>query len=166
MESETETMGRPDERRRAGLDRAVVFVVVVVVAAATAYAAWRALAAPSDDDIAPTASGDVLTIVKDGAEVDLAANLVPGKYTIYDFYADWCPPCRALDVELRAMASRHENLAIRRIDIVDWTTPVAKQHGFQSLPFIVLFGPDGTEISRGDRALFDALERFGADAAP
>lgn len=141
--------------------------VLLIVAAATGYAAWRALAPPSsNDDIAPADSGDVVTLVKGGEEVDLAANLVAGKFTIYDFYADWCPPCRALDVELRGMASRHENLAVRRIDIVDWTTPVVRQHGFESLPFIVLFGPDGHEIARGDRALFEVMERFGEPVAP
>ena len=157
---ESASIGQPGRRRSATVDRVVIAIAIIAVAAATAYATWRALAAPADDDIAPADTGDVVTLAKGGSEVDLVANLVPGKYTIYDFYADWCPPCRALDVELRGMASRRADLAIRRIDIVDWTTPVVKQHGFESLPFIVLFGPDGQEISRGDRALFDVMERF------
>ena len=169
MNTEARTIEQPEEKqRRRKIDRVMIVGVLLIVAAATAYATWRALASPaSNADIAPPAEeGDVVTLVKGGEEVDLPANLVAGKFTIYDFYADWCPPCRALDVELRGMASRHENLAVRRIDIIDWTTPVVKQHGFESLPFIILFGPDGQEIARGDRALFEVMERFGEPVAP
>ena len=167
MTSDTGVVEQPDRTpRRTRMDRAVIALAIVVAAAAIVYASYRALGAPTDVDIAPADSGDVVTLAKGGEEVDLVANLVPGKYTIYDFYADWCPPCRALDVEFRAMASRHENLAIRRVDIVDWSTPVVKQHAFESLPFIVLFGPDGQEISRGDRALFEVMELFGERQTP
>ncbi len=166
MNSDSGIIERPDETpRRTRMDRALIAMVLLAATAALLYATYRALWAPSEVDIAPADSGDVVTLAK-GDEVDLVANLVPGKYTIYDFYADWCPPCRALDVEFRAMASRHENLAVRRIDIIDWTTPVVKQHGFESLPFIVLFGPDGVEISRGDRALFEVMELFGERQTP
>lgn len=166
MNTDARTIEQPEEKqRRRKIDRIMIAGVLVIVAGATGYATWRALASPASSDIAPPQEGDVVTLAKPGEEVDLAANLVAGKFTIYDFYADWCPPCRALDVELRGMAARHENLAVRRVDIVDWTTPVVKQHGFESLPFIVLFGPDGQEIARGDRALFEVMERFGEHVA-
>jgi thioredoxin 1 len=141
------------------LDRALLRAVLLVLGFATVYAAWRAFG-PAPDDLTAPDRGDVVTLAK-GEEVDLAANTVAGKYTVYDFYADWCPPCRALDTDLRAMAARHENVAIRRIDIVDWTTPVVRQHGLVSLPFIVLFGPDGKEIARGDEAFLRVGELFG-----
>ena len=64
-------------------------------------------------------AGDVMVVSK-GDEVDLREHAVGGKYTIYDFYADWCPPCRVLDVELRDLAATHDNGAIRKIDIIDW----------------------------------------------
>lgn len=167
MNTEERTIEQPEEKQgRRKTDRVMIAGVLLIVAAATAYATWRALASPASNDIAPPEEGDVVTLAKGGEEVNLPAHLVAGKFTIYDFYADWCPPCRALDVELRGMALRHENLAVRRIDIVDWTTPVVKQQGFESLPFIVLFGPDGQEIARGDKALFEVMERFGEHVAP
>ena len=34
--------------------------------------------------------------ISQGKEVTLADYLVPGKTTIFDFYSEYCPPCRAI----------------------------------------------------------------------
>ena len=130
----------------AGRERFFIATVLVVAAGALGYAAFRAVAASPTPEVPP---GDVAVLSK-GDPVDLNANLVPGKYTIYDFYADWCPPCRALDGSLRALAANHRNVAIRKIDIIDWTSPVVQQHDIRDLPHMVLYGPDGTRLAEGD----------------
>jgi thiol-disulfide isomerase/thioredoxin len=136
----------PGARERGGFERILLLVVLLIIGGALGYAAFLSTAArPSEDSL----SGDVVVVSK-GEKVDLAANAVKGKYTLYDFYADWCPPCRALDPQLRQLASRHDNVAIRKIDIIDWTTPVVAQHGVEALPFMVLFGPDGKQLASGD----------------
>jgi thiol-disulfide isomerase/thioredoxin len=109
---------------------------------------------------------DMRTISK-GEPVNLRDHLVAGKYTLFDYYADWCPPCRELAPRLEELGRRHPDLAIRKIDIVDWSHPVAGQQGVHDLPYLRLFGPDGQLIREGD-ATFDDLERlfgFGLSTA-
>ncbi len=112
----------------------------------------------------PREGADVRIIAR-GERVDIQAHSVPGKYTVFDFYAVWCPPCRALSPALERLASRNvRTLAIRKVDIVDWTMPVAEQYGVQELPYLVLFDADGRKVADGE-AVFDELDRlFGKDA--
>jgi thiol-disulfide isomerase/thioredoxin len=113
----------------------------------------------------PSRGGADVRIIAHGEEVDLAAHHVPGKYTVFDFYAPWCPPCRVLGPALeRLAAKRPADLAIRKIDIVDWTMPVAAQHGIESLPHLVLYDRDGRKVADGDD-VYDALTRVFGDAA-
>ena len=112
---------------------------------------------------APKGRADVATITH-GNRVDLERHTVPGKYTVFDFYAVWCPPCRALSPALEKLAARHPGLlAIRKVDIVDWTMPVAEQHGIQELPFLVLFDKEGRRLAAGDQ-VFDELTALFGDA--
>ncbi len=106
-----------------------------------------------------------IRVITHGEEVDLASHLAAGKYTLFDFYAVWCPPCRALSPALERLAARRpETLAIRKVDIVDWTMPVASQHGVESLPYLVLFDQKGARVAEGE-AVFDALNRIFGDEA-
>jgi thiol-disulfide isomerase/thioredoxin len=107
---------------------------------------------------------DVRVITR-GEKVDLEPHAVRGKYTVFDFYAAWCPPCRVLSPALeRLAAARTDRLAIRKVDIVDWTMPVARQHGIESLPFLVLYDPEGRRVAQGDQVSGMLLRIFGEHA--
>jgi thiol-disulfide isomerase/thioredoxin len=95
-------------------------------------------------------AGDVQTITH-GREVDLEDHLVPGKHVIFDFYADWCGPCRALEPHLIELADRHaDQLAIRKVDIINWDSAVSRQYRVSSVPYLVLYGPNGNRLAAGD----------------
>jgi thiol-disulfide isomerase/thioredoxin len=136
--------------------KSLIAIVGVAALAGVAFSAYTLNRTP-----APKAD---LRVIAHGEEVDLASHLAPGKYTVFDFYAVWCPPCRALSPALERLAARHDAmLAIRKVDIVDWTMPVVAQHGISSLPHLVLYDPAGQRMAEGD-AVFDALEDlFGAE---
>jgi thiol-disulfide isomerase/thioredoxin len=106
-----------------------------------------------------------IQVITHGQEVDLTAHLASGKYTLFDFYAVWCPPCRTLSPALERLAEHHpDTLAIRKIDIVDWTMPVAAQHRIVELPYLMLYDRSGRKVAEGENA-FDELDRlFGAGA--
>lgn len=109
-------------------------------------------------------SGDV-KVIAHGQEVDLSAHLASGKHTVFDFYAPWCPPCRVLGPALeRLSAAQPDRLAIRKVDIVDWTTPVVDQHGIEALPHLILYDPSGRVAAEGDQ-VYTELERLFGDAA-
>jgi thioredoxin-like negative regulator of GroEL len=112
----------------------------------------------------PPAGADV-KVIAHGEEVDLAAHIAAGKTTVFDFYAPWCPPCRVLGPALeRLAAAQPERLAIRKVDIVDWTTPVVAQHGIEALPHLVLYDGTGRVVADGD-SVYPELERLFGDAA-
>src|SRR5262245_41946063 len=122
-----------------------------------------------------------LQIITHGDKVDLDAHLARGKYTVVDFYAAWCPPCRVVGPALERLAKvESSRLAVRKVDIVDWTMPVVEQYGIEALPHLMLFDPQGRRVANGDevygrlrevfgdaaREVIEAGEAAGADASP
>jgi thiol-disulfide isomerase/thioredoxin len=118
-----------------------------------------------------SAEADV-RLISQGREVSLEKHLVPGKFVIFDFFADWCAPCRVLTPRLERMVSqRPDHLALRKVDVINWESPVSRQHGVSTLPFLVLYGPDGSRIAAGGadqvmRVLAKELREAGGAAAP
>ena len=94
------------------------------------------------------AGADVQFSVLDGSKTEIAPLLAPGKYTAVDFYADWCVPCRALDKRFAEMMSRRKDLALRKLNIVEWESPLARQHlgSVDAIPYVRLYGPDGKKV--------------------
>jgi thiol-disulfide isomerase/thioredoxin len=106
---------------------------------------------------------DERELARGGQLVPLAP--VPGRITVFDFWADWCVPCVALDRELAQVARRHpEDVAVRKIEVVDTDSPAWAAYlapgGFQ-LPHVKLYGRDGKlvwERSGSPAALAAAVE--------
>jgi thiol-disulfide isomerase/thioredoxin len=106
-----------------------------------------------------------LPVISHGERVALNEHTVNGKLTLFDFYADWCGPCRALEPAVARLAESHpEQLAVRKVDISNWNTPVASQYGIRSIPHLKLYGPDGRLIVEGDarRVMAEVDRRLGS----
>ena len=101
---------------------------------------------PDHPTFAP--GSDVKTIVKQGEFVDLNDHIISGKVTIFDFYAVWCGPCRRLSNYLDEVLRTNKNLAVRRIDIVDWDSPVAQKYLSEAseLPHVIVYNAQGNEV--------------------
>lgn len=105
-------------------------------------------------------AADIQTITH-GQPVELDRHLVPGKMVLFDFYADWCGPCRALAPRIQQLAERHAaSLAVRKVDIIDWDSPVARQYRLSSIPHLKLYGGDGELLAEGNAGtVLAALDR-------
>lgn len=84
-----------------------------------------------------------------GDAIDLRDHLVEGKYTIFDFTAEWCAPCRVLTPKLENMVKmRPDEIALRFVDIVDWKSEMAqlatKDYKLKGLPYVRVYAPGGT----------------------
>jgi len=89
---------------------------------------------------------DVKVLSKDGSAVGPLDKLrVPGKYTVFDVYADWCGPCQLVDQHLHSLAAARKDLAIRKLNVVEFESPLGRELGarFDALPYVVIFTPDG-----------------------
>jgi thiol-disulfide isomerase/thioredoxin len=128
---------------------------VVLAAAAAIVSLWPT---GPGREARPEVAGDVAVVAR-GEEVALADHLVSGKYTLIDFYADWCPNCRRLNPILEEIAGRTPALAIRKINVLSWDSPVARQHKVTALPRLLLYDPRGELIAEGERVL-EALRRI------
>jgi len=99
--------------------------------------------------------GRQVEVISHGTEVDIAKHVALGNVTVVDFYADWCGPCKQLSPSLEQMARTDPEVALRKIDIVNWKTPVVRQFNIHSVPQVNVY-------NRGGRLVGTVV---GADAA-
>lgn len=90
---------------------------------------------------------DARWISKNGEAVKLKEHLAPGKVTIFDFSAKWCGPCKDVDHAIFALMKKYPKLALRKINVVDWNRPVARQYmtGVAQLPYLIIYNAKGAK---------------------
>jgi thiol-disulfide isomerase/thioredoxin len=89
---------------------------------------------------------DVAVLTRNGSAVGPLERLrVPNRTTVIDVYADWCIACRPMDAHLRAFARGRRGVAIRKLNLARWDSPLARELGprLTALPHLVVFTPDG-----------------------
>jgi len=98
--------------------------------------------------------------------IDFKTITAPGKITIVDFYADWCGPCKVLELRLQHLV-QGKNVAVRRVNMGKWDNAAAKQatrdFRLASLPYLRIYDAHGelaAEIRDGMwDELLDAVEK-------
>jgi thioredoxin 1 len=103
-------------------------------------------------------------VISHGAAVDITRHLAQGRVTVVDFYADWCGPCRQLSPALEQMAKTDSEIALRKIDIVNWKTAVARQFNIHSIPQVNVYNRGGRLVGTVVGADFDTVKRYVAQA--
>lgn len=116
----------------------------------------------------PPAGADLRHLSMKGEDVpSLAPHAAPGKVTLFDFYADWCAPCRKIDAHVYDLLRQRKDLAYRKLNMVSWETPLAKRHlaGAPRLPYVLVYKRDGTPLRAVVGLDLAALDQAIAEAA-
>ena len=109
----------------------------------------------------------------DGTVQKLSDHVGKGKVVVVDFWASWCPPCRAEIPKLQALKAKHGDKmdvlgvavwdnpddtrkAMQELNIT-WPVIIGTQnlteptdlYGIKGIPHIIVFGPEGDILARG-----------------
>jgi thiol-disulfide isomerase/thioredoxin len=110
---------------------------------------------------------DLLEISREGEDVPaLEPHAVKGKVTVFDFYAVWCAPCRKIDAHVFALLGKRADLAMRKLNVVSWETPLAKRYlkDVSGLPYLVVFGKSGKRVATVEGFDLEKLDKAIAAA--
>jgi thioredoxin 1 len=109
-------------------------------------------------------TGSGIKVIAHGERVDINRHLALGRVTIIDFYADWCGPCRQVSPYLEQLANTDPEVALRKIDIVNWTSAVASQYSVHSIPQVNVYNRRGTLIGTVVGSDVQQIQRYVAQA--
>jgi thioredoxin 1 len=130
-------------------------------AIASAYSAQQTV---NQATMAAARRGPAIEVISHGAQVDLTQHLARGSVTVLDFYADWCGPCRTLSPSLEQMTRSDPEIALRKIDIVNWRTAVARQFNIHSIPQVNIYDRSGHLVGTVMGADFERVKSYVAQA--
>jgi thiol-disulfide isomerase/thioredoxin len=108
--------------------------------------------------------GQSSEVISHGQQIDIKSHLALGNITIIDYYADWCGPCKVVSPTLEQLARTDAEIALRKVDIVDWGSAVAKQYNVTTLPRVEVYGRKGELVGTVRGANPDQVKQYVAQA--
>ena len=117
----------------------------------------------------------------DGSIAKLSDYVGKGKYILVDFWASWCGPCKREIPNIKAAWEKYKGDKFDVLSVAVWDKPedtakAAAEHGvvwnqivnagqvptdiygIEGIPHLILFGPDGMIVKRGDALRGPGLE--------
>jgi thioredoxin len=102
-----------------------------------------------EDALLETVDPSAVQVITDDTFMDVTE----GGYTVVDFWASWCAPCKGFAPVFAAVASAHDGPVRFGSCDVDANPATAQLLGIRSIPTLVVFGPDGSEVGRSTGAV-------------
>ena len=104
-------------------------------------------------------------VVSRGERFKIRKEIQKGKYTLFDFGADWCGVCRLTSKDIQQSLRVRNDFAVRAIHLpgdesASFAHPVVFQHMYDApgLPWFVLYGPNKKKIYEGNS--YEEIERI------
>lgn len=105
-----------------------------------------------------------MKVIKGGNKIKFNDNLDSGKITVFDFYADWCGPCRVFSPKVERLLLKYPNVSLIKVDIVDWKSEVSKQltkeYQMPALPFTLIFDDKGKLLGKVEGNKIEEVEKI------
>ena len=118
---------------------------------------------PEDTQLVYNQQFEKVKLISRGRLINIIDYIEPHKYTVFMFYADWCAPCGPLKEKLGELAVRVNNMALREIDIINLENPLVKYYNLPSIPFFIIYGPDGAFLERGPMLSKKLLKQIASE---
>jgi thioredoxin 1 len=80
-------------------------------------------------------SSKVVTLTAENFDTEALAQ---GRVAVVDFWAPWCPPCRALAPTIAALAEERPDVLVGKVNVDDHPE-IAGRYGIQSIPTVLVF---------------------------
>ena len=151
----------------------LILLIIMVGVAVLIYAAFFKGKGPNKSSVNPAIStttsgapsvGYVINEENPGQEIDIQRFVQPNKTTIFDFYSEYCGPCKRISPMLKRLDSRREDIIIHQVDInrpgireIDWGSPVARQYKLRSVPYFMIYDSSGNLTHRGHEAYEEVM---------
>ncbi len=81
-----------------------------------------------------------------GQEINIENFALADKMVIFDFYSEYCSPCRKLSPLLDKLDEKRSDIVVYKINVnrpgikgIDWGSPVIKQYRVGTLPYFVIY---------------------------
>lgn len=104
--------------------------------------------------VSPENVEKVKIVNQPGVVVSMDEVLVPGSVTVIEFYADWCGACKIIEKKLLTHIDDEPRIVLRKINIDDDQSAVAKKYDVGALPHVRIFDGKGklTHVLVGNSA--------------
>ena len=167
---------RPKPAKRPRINPNILILSIIVVGVAVLiYAAFFREKGPGKGNLNPVISttaggapsaGYVINKENPGQEIDIQDFVQSNKITIFDFYSEYCGPCKRISPKLKLLDRRREDIIIHQVDInrpgirgIDWGSPVARQYNLRSVPYFMIYDSSGSLTHQGQEA-YDEVMRL------
>ncbi|MCK4760931.1 MAG: thioredoxin family protein [Candidatus Aminicenantes bacterium] len=105
-----------------------------------------------------------------GQEVEIEDLMQSGKINIFDFYSEFCPPCRRISPKLEQLDRRRDDVVVIKIDInrentrgIDWKSPLARQYNLSSIPHFIIYDAEGRRTHEGNSAATQVMQMLNKE---
>ena len=124
-----------------------------IIGGALVWALWGPGSHPAAAQVREGNSG------RGGETLEIKNLLDRSRTTAIDFSSPYCPPCVRLAPLLEQLAARLPEVAFVKVNInrrevqgIDWKSPLAQQYRIRSVPYFMIFDPQGKLVAQGMEA--------------